>query len=108
MRALLALVLLIGCVDPVPSSRTYPRWTARDAAIAWRDCAGVRAFVRKSGKQGIGQVPMELAKPNAAGVIEQSSQLPLGNFPAGTYGLRITISQGTEKVVREAGFTVVE
>ena len=61
-----------------------------------------------SGKQVIGQVPMELAKPNAAGVIEQSSQLPLGNFPAGTYGLRITISQGTEKVVREAGFTVVE
>jgi VWFA-related protein len=60
------------------------------------------------GTQAVGQVPMELAKPNAAGVIEQSSQLPLANFPPGSYGLRIAISQGAEKAVREATFTVVD
>jgi hypothetical protein len=61
-----------------------------------------------SGPQAIAQVPMELAKPNVAGVIEQSSQLPLANFPPGSYTVRITVTQGSARETREAAFTVVE
>jgi hypothetical protein len=50
---LLALVLC-ACTDPM-HPRTYPRWVVADSAeITWRDCAGLRAFVRKSGKEGMG------------------------------------------------------
>lgn len=48
----LSVLLLLGACGDLP--RSYPRWVQTDDGIAWRGCAGVRAFVRKSGKQGIG------------------------------------------------------
>jgi hypothetical protein len=56
VRVLLAVVLVVACGEPM-RPRQYPRWvtTVTDpAAIEWRGCAGIRTFVRKSGKQGIG------------------------------------------------------
>ncbi len=54
MRIGLLALLLCACTDPM-HPRTYPRWVVDGAAdVAWRDCAGLRAFVRKSGKEGIG------------------------------------------------------
>lgn len=61
-RAGLIVSLLLGaCTDP-RHPRTYPRWvtdstnagTAADPEVKWADCAGLRAFVRKTGKEGIG------------------------------------------------------
>jgi hypothetical protein len=58
----LLLLLLGACTDPM-HPRTYPRWVidttnAADPdggpAVQWRDCAGLRPYVRKSGKAGIG------------------------------------------------------
>ncbi len=53
---LLFLLLLGACTDPM-HPRTYPRWVVDGAGtpeVMWRDCAGLRAFVRKSGKAGMG------------------------------------------------------
>ena len=61
-----------------------------------------------SGTQSIGQVPMELAAPGAEGRIKNSAQLPLANFPAGDYGLKVTVTQGSAKEVREAKVKIVE
>lgn len=50
------LVLLAACGDP-DHARQFPRWVMVDDGapqVQWRGCAGMRAFVRKSGKQGIG------------------------------------------------------
>jgi hypothetical protein len=60
MRVVLVLSLLLAaCGDP-QHSRQFPRWEASLAQnLEWRGCAGARAFVRKSGKQGIG-VTLEL------------------------------------------------
>jgi len=55
LRLLLVAVGVAGCGD-AQHPRRYPRWTTQSAVLepVWRDCVGVRAFVRKSGKQGIG------------------------------------------------------
>lgn len=56
MRIGLLLLLLAGCQDRL-HPRTYPRWVvdgAGDPSVQWRDCAGLRAFVRKTGKEGMG------------------------------------------------------
>jgi VWFA-related protein len=61
-----------------------------------------------AGTQSIGQVPMQLAAPGPDGRIKNSAQLPLANFPPGEYALKITVTQGTAKEVREAKATIVE
>ena len=58
--------------------------------------------------QSLAQLPMELTKPDASGRISHAGQLPLASFPAGEYVLRVTVSQGAQKEVRDATFTVVD
>lgn len=80
---LLALLLLCACNDPM-HPRTYPRWVVDGAAdVAWRDCAGLRAFVRKSGKEGIG-VAIELRSRKDCAVGIARAELVLGD------GARVT------------------
>ena len=55
-----------------------------------------------AGTQTIGQVPMQLAAPGPDGRIRNSAQLPLANFPPGDYGLKVIVTQGSAKEVREA------
>ena len=59
--ALLLVIVATACGGDPSKRRQYPRWTvdAPPDAIAWRDCAGARAFVRKSGKAGVG-IALEL------------------------------------------------
>ena len=59
-RFLPLLLVLAACGDPA-HYRRYPRWVIEPTVteVQWRECAGVRAFVRRSGKQGIG-VALEL------------------------------------------------
>jgi VWFA-related protein len=61
-----------------------------------------------SGGQSIGRVPMQLAAPGPDGRIKNSAQLPLANFPPGEYGLRIMVTQGSAKEVREAKVKITD
>jgi hypothetical protein len=89
-RLLLSLLVLLGaCGDP-QHPRHYPRWVVEPAAvdIQWRDCVGVRAFVRRSGKQGIG-VTLEVRSRTdcavtiaAATVVLEDGTRAAGELPA--------------------------
>jgi VWFA-related protein len=61
-----------------------------------------------SGAQSIGKVPMQLAAPGPDGRIRNSAQLPLASFPPGDYGLKITVTQGAAKEVREAKVRITD
>lgn len=56
----------------------------------------------------LAQAPLQLAAAGADGRIQHTAQLPLANFPPGEYGLRISVTQGSAKEVRDASFTVIE
>jgi VWFA-related protein len=58
--------------------------------------------------QALAQLPMQLSTPDTTGRISHAGQLPLASFPAGQYVMRVTVSQGAQKEVRDAAFTVVE
>ena len=80
VKWLMILAVLAACGDPA-KSRRYPRWIVEPSMtqeIAWRDCAGVRAFVRKSGKQGIG-VAVELRSRTDCPVTVPRAELVLAD-----------------------------
>jgi VWFA-related protein len=56
----------------------------------------------------LGQVPITLPAADASGRTQLASQLPLENFPPGTYTLELTIERGSEREVRTASFTLTE
>ena len=56
----------------------------------------------------LGQVPVTLPAADATGRIQLASQLPLDNFPPGTYTLELAIERGAEREVRTATFTLTE
>ena len=70
--------------------------------------APVAVLELSAGTQTIGQVPMQLAAPGPDGRIRNSAQLPLANFPPGDYGLKVIVTQGTAKEVREAKVKVID
>lgn len=78
VRLLVIALLLAGCGDST-RPRRFPRWVVAPTMtqeITWRDCAGVRAFVRKSGKQGIG-VAVELRSRTDCAVTVPRAELVL-------------------------------
>ena len=58
--------------------------------------------------QTLAQMPGDLPKPDAAGRIQYLAGLPLERLPAGSFELRITISDGTTTVTRSAYFTIAD
>ena len=68
---------------------------------------GATLVLHKDGAP-LGQVPLTLPAPDAAGKVQFASQLPLDNFPPGSYTLELTIERGSEKEIRKADFTLTE
>jgi VWFA-related protein len=58
--------------------------------------------------QPAASVPIQLAAPNAQGVIDHAARLPLESLPVGDYVLRLVVQSGGEPITREAPLRVVE
>jgi hypothetical protein len=56
--------------------------------------------------QVVGQAPLALDKPDAAGRIQQVSRLPLDSLEPGAYEVRIGVQSGSAVVTRSARVTV--
>jgi hypothetical protein len=56
--------------------------------------------------QPLAQAPLELAKPDASGRIQQVSRLPLAALKPGAYELRVTVKQGASRTSRQLVFRV--
>jgi VWFA-related protein len=56
--------------------------------------------------QSLAKAPLELAKPDANGRIQQVSRLPLEALKPGSYELRVTVKQGASQVSRQLVFRV--
>jgi VWFA-related protein len=56
----------------------------------------------------VAQAPTKLPAPDAAGRIEHIAQLPLAQLPPGRYTLRLIISEGDRREVRDAAFTIID
>jgi VWFA-related protein len=56
----------------------------------------------------IGQLPLTLGAPDAAGRIQQTGRLPIDQLAPGTYELQIVVKQGTTQVVRNATFRLTD
>ena len=71
--------------------------------------AGIRPKItvelRKEGRT-IAPMPGELLEADAAGRIQYLAALPLEKIPAGSYELRVTVSDGTTSLLRSAYFTI--
>jgi hypothetical protein len=57
--------------------------------------------------QAIAEAPMQLPTPENSRV-QQVGRLPIGALPAGTYELRIKVTDGAREVARSAFFTLAE
>ena len=53
------------------------------------------------------QAPLDLPASTGARV-QHVGKLPIGTFPAGTYQLRIAVSEGQQHLTRTAFFTLVD
>jgi VWFA-related protein len=58
--------------------------------------------------KAIGQIPLTLAKTDAAGHIQQSGRLPIDQLAPGTYELQVEVKQGEARVARTTTFRLVE
>jgi VWFA-related protein len=54
----------------------------------------------------LAEMPGDLPKPDLSGRIQYLAGLPLEKLPAGSYELRITVSDGTTTVTRAAAFAI--
>ena len=61
--------------------------------------------VLKSG-QHLANIQAQLPPPDAAGLIQFASALPLDSFQPGSYELKITVSDGAANIARSLAFTV--
>jgi len=53
-------------------------------------------------------LPLTLDEPDSSGRIQQVSRLPIGSLVAGTYDLRVVLSDGRQQVARSTMFRIVE
>jgi hypothetical protein len=77
--------------------------------IAVRVPDDVRPAARLEVMQGgrpLAELPLQIDAPDPDGIVRPTGRLPLDPFPPGTYTLRVSLESGTERIVREAPFTV--
>jgi VWFA-related protein len=53
-------------------------------------------------------LPLTLAEPDSSGRIQHVSRLPIGALAAGTYDLRVVLTDGRQQVSRSAMFRIVD
>ena len=53
-------------------------------------------------------LPLTLDQPDVSGRIQQVSRLPIGSLAAGTYDLRVVLSDGRQQIARSTTFRIVE
>ena len=58
--------------------------------------------------RAVASVPIELAQPLQDGRVQQLGKLPIGQFPSGTYELRLRLRTADEEQLRTTFFTIVE
>jgi len=75
------------------------------AAITGADAPRARIAVLRSGAK-LADVPIELPAPDASGRIQHVLGLPLAQFPAGSYEIRVTVQDDRGSDMRSAAFTV--
>jgi VWFA-related protein len=56
----------------------------------------------------VAALPLPLEQPDSAGRIQQVGRLPTAALPAGTYDLRVIITQGSQQIVRSTVIRLVE
>jgi VWFA-related protein len=60
------------------------------------------------GEEVVSRSPVALPKPDTGGRIAHVAQVPLDALPPGRYTLRLTVTQGNQKEVRETPFVIQE
>jgi VWFA-related protein len=63
--------------------------------------------VLQNGAQ-LATLPLTLDQPDASGRIQQVSRLPIGSLAAGTYDLRVVLSDGRRQIARSTTFRIVD
>jgi hypothetical protein len=58
--------------------------------------------------QSLMRAPVNLAAPDASGRSANIAQLPISTLAAGKYNLKLTVSQGDKREVREAEFALMQ
>lgn len=53
-------------------------------------------------------LPLTLGEPDTSGRIQLVSRLPIGSLAAGTYDLRVVLSDGRQQIARSTTFRIVE
>ena len=56
----------------------------------------------------LASLPLTLGEPDSFGRIQHVSRLPIGTLAAGTYDLRIVVSDGRQQISRSATFRIVD
>jgi len=56
----------------------------------------------------LGQLPLQLAAPDAAGRVQHTARVPVDQLPPGTYELRVAVKQGTTQLSRTALLRITE
>jgi VWFA-related protein len=58
--------------------------------------------------RAVASMPLELPRTDQAGRVQHVGRLPVGQFPPGTYELRLRLRTGAAEELRTAFFTIVE
>jgi hypothetical protein len=58
--------------------------------------------------QAIAQAPARLGSADVSGRIQHIAQIPIETLLPGLYTLRMTLTQGDRREVRESSFTLIE
>ena len=90
-----------------------PLVKARDKAVTFYVVVAAGVLVTPSatlevlrGAEVVARSPVALPQPDTSGRIAHVAQVPLDALPPGRYTLRLTVTQGNQKEVRETAFVI--